>query len=201
MDGLIPVRKAKKAAKVVTDTLGALGIRYEACGGIRRGYPMVMGVSLIVMRPIDWTIAALAGLPLQEIRRADKNVEFGFVLDGVSFVIRSSREDSWGASVLWATGTQPFLKVVLAHSRAMGYRLTPNGLFLGDDCIAGKTEEQIFDALLLPFVKPEKRARKFLHKIFYNALILKPMTRKNRNKMYDNLLHPRRQKKSKKKRG
>lgn len=199
MPGLIPIRKATKAAKTVTDILDVRGIRYEICGGIRRGYLMVMGVSLIVIRPIEWTIDALITLPLQEIRRYDKNVEFGFVLDDVSFVIRSARECSWGASVLWATGTQPFLKVVLAHARAMEYRLTPTGLFLGDDCIAGKTEQQIFDVLMLPFVKPEKRARKFLHKIFHNVLVLKPMTRKKRNKMYDNLLHPRRRKKKKRK--
>lgn len=197
---LIPVRKAKKVAKIVTDILEIRDIRYEICGGLRRGYFMVTGVSLIVTRPIEWTIDALAALSLQEIRRYDKNVEFGFVLDDVSFVIRSARGSSWGASVLWATGTQPFLKVILAHARAMEYRLTPTGLFLGDDCIAGKTEQQIFDALMLPFVKPEKRARKFLHKIFYDVLVLKPMTRKKRNKMYDDLLHPRRRKKSKKKR-
>ena len=59
---------------------------------------------------------------------------------------------------LFLTGSQKFNIIVRGEAKRQGYKLNQYGLWQGDERIAGKSEEQIFDALGLKYVRPIDRS-------------------------------------------
>jgi len=65
--------------------------------------------------------------------------------------------DALGAALLDSTGTMPFVIFMRTMARHQHLRLTPSGLYRGDNKIHGKTEEGIFKALGMPVIPPTDR--------------------------------------------
>ena len=63
----------------------------------------------------------------------------------------------YGATLLFATGSQMHVEMLQKLARERGMTLTPAGLKRGRKTIAGKTEEEIYVALGLSFIPPELR--------------------------------------------
>jgi len=77
---------------------------------------------------------------------------------GIEVDLRVVPGNSYGAALVYFTGSQAF-NVKLRHlARESGYKLNEYGLFTsGNRKIAGKTEEEIFRSLKMAFVPPEMR--------------------------------------------
>jgi DNA polymerase (family X) len=71
--------------------------------------------------------------------------------------IRFVPPDSYGAALLYFTGSKEFNVMMRKVAIGKGYLLNEYGLFKDGEYIAGKTEEEIFDALGLPHTPPHKR--------------------------------------------
>ena len=64
----------------------------------------------------------------------------------------------WGAYELYRTGSASFNIWMRSYARRLGYTLSERGLVNSDGvCVAKATEQEIFDALGIPFVAPSKR--------------------------------------------
>jgi DNA polymerase (family 10) len=82
----------------------------------------------------------------------------GLFVGGVPVNLYLATREYWGAMLLYLTGPEGFNRKISSEAKKQGYRLGRYGLFFGKDRVAGKTEEQIFDALGLEYVLPEDRS-------------------------------------------
>ncbi|HAW26640.1 MAG TPA: DNA polymerase/3'-5' exonuclease PolX [Planctomycetaceae bacterium] len=76
---------------------------------------------------------------------------------GLELDLRVVPEESYGAALLYFTGSKAHNIVLRRRSQDRGLKLNEYGLFREDELISGKTEEEVYKALDLPWIPPEIR--------------------------------------------
>lgn len=76
---------------------------------------------------------------------------------GLELDLRVVPEESYGAALLYFTGSKEHNIVLRRRSQDRGLKLNEYGLFREDELISGKTEEEVYKALDLPWIPPEIR--------------------------------------------
>lgn len=71
--------------------------------------------------------------------------------------LRVVPEESYGAAMQYFTGSKEHNIVIRRRAQERGLKLNEYGLFRGDELIAGRTEEEIYEQLGLPWIPPELR--------------------------------------------
>ena len=71
--------------------------------------------------------------------------------------IHCCEENSFGAALLFATGSPGHIRSLVTLAKTKNLTLTPEGLKKGRKVIASKTEEEIYGALGLDVIPPELR--------------------------------------------
>jgi DNA polymerase (family X) len=159
--------RAKAIADQIVGELRPFCQRVEIAGSIRRQCSTVNDIDLVVI-PSD-----LAGLrervfrnstviqdgPLNlSVRLADgSQLDIFFAHAGKSDLLEST-PSNWGSILLCRTGSKEHNIKLASRARAGGRQWkTYEGIFYGDKLIASATEEEIFAALAMDFVPPEKR--------------------------------------------
>ncbi len=66
-------------------------------------------------------------------------------------------KNEWGAASLYFTGSRSYNILLREYAKKKGLILNQRGLFKGKKLISSKTEKDIFKALGLPYVPPERR--------------------------------------------
>jgi len=77
--------------------------------------------------------------------------------DGIDLDLRVVSDESYGAAMQYFTGSKEHNIVMRRRADKRGYKLNEYGLFEGDELIAGRTEEEIYAKLDLPWIPPELR--------------------------------------------
>lgn len=76
---------------------------------------------------------------------------------GFSVDLRVVPEVSYGAAMLYFTGSKAHNIALRKRAIGKGWKLNEYGLFDGEDRIAGESEEEVYDKLGLPFIAPMLR--------------------------------------------
>jgi DNA polymerase (family 10) len=76
---------------------------------------------------------------------------------GLQVDVRAVPEESYGAALLYFTGSKAHNIALRGIANQHGWKLNEYGLFSGKRRIAGATEEDVYDKLELPFIAPELR--------------------------------------------
>ena len=76
---------------------------------------------------------------------------------GLQVDVRAVPEESYGAALLYFTGSKAHNIALRALANQSGWKLNEYGLFAGKRRIAGATEEEIYQKLKLSFIPPELR--------------------------------------------
>jgi DNA polymerase (family 10) len=76
---------------------------------------------------------------------------------GTQLDLRAVPPESYGAALLYFTGSKPHNIALRRIAVAKGWKLNEYGLFEGNRRIAGRTEEEVYARLGLPFIPPELR--------------------------------------------
>jgi DNA polymerase (family 10) len=76
---------------------------------------------------------------------------------GLQVDLRVVPAESYGAALLYFTGSKGYNIELRKRAIARGLKLNEYGLFKGERRIAGASEESIYAALDLPWVTPERR--------------------------------------------
>jgi DNA polymerase (family 10) len=76
---------------------------------------------------------------------------------GVQVDVRVVPPESFGAALHYFTGSKAHNIAVRRLAMARGLKLNEYGLFKGERSVGGRTEQEVFDAVGLPFIPPELR--------------------------------------------
>jgi len=165
----------KRAAKIVKE-LAPFCERIEIAGSIRRRRPEVNDVDIVVL-PAAGAEANLRarckqnasvireGPQMMELRCGGGRAQAHFQLDlwiaarpgGDLF---SKTPTNFGSLLLCRTGSKDHNIWLVTHAKLMGLAWNPHwGVSCNGALVASDTEENIFKALALDFIKPEDRER------------------------------------------
>lgn len=76
---------------------------------------------------------------------------------GVELDLRVVPDESYGAAMQYFTGSKEHNVAVRQRAKDLGLKVNEYGVFRGEDQIAGATEEDVYEALDLPWIPPELR--------------------------------------------
>jgi DNA polymerase (family 10) len=133
--------------------------RVEIAGSFRRRRETVGDVDLLaVARRPEAIVAAFGTLPqvARVIGQGDTKASV-VVADGLQVDLRVVPEESFGAALLYFTGSKSHNVALRQLALKKKWKLNEYGLFRGTRRIAGRTEEEIYARLGLAWIPPELR--------------------------------------------
>lgn len=133
--------------------------RFEVAGSFRRGRETIGDIDVLVEAD-DRAKAAdgiLAYEPIESvIARGEEKVAVALA-DGLQVDFRFFGPESFGAAMMYFTGSKAHNIALRKRAQKMGLKLNEYGLFRGDRLLAGAEERDVFKALGLPWIPPELR--------------------------------------------
>jgi DNA polymerase (family X) len=133
--------------------------RVEIAGSFRRRRETVGDVDLLaVARRPDAVVAAFGALPqvARVLGQGDTKASV-VVADGLQVDLRVVPEESFGAALLYFTGSKAHNVALRQLALKKKWKLNEYGLFRGTRRFAGRTEEEIYARLGLAWIPPELR--------------------------------------------
>lgn len=137
---------------------GAL-TRLSLAGSIRRGRDTIKDIDLVgVSADPERTMEHFTTLSdVAEVLGAGPTKASVRLYSGLQIDLRIVDEPSFGAALGYFTGSKEHNIRLRELAREKNLKLNEYGLFRGEERIAGATEEDIFQALGLPYIPPELR--------------------------------------------
>ena len=157
----ISIADARAAVEVVVEDMlklpgvsqaseaGSCRRRKETCGDLD-----VLVTCDAATTPMD----ALAAHPLvASVLQRGETKQRVRLKSGVEMDLRVVPEESFGAALQYFTGSKEHNVVLRGRARDLGLKVNEYGVFRGDEQIAGRTEEDVYAAIGLPWIAPELR--------------------------------------------
>ena len=131
----------------------------EAAGSVRRRRDSIGDLDLLVTStnsaaPMD----ALAAHPLVEkVQSRGDTKQHVRLKSGLELDLRVVPEESFGAALQYFTGSKAHNIAIRRRAQERGLKINEYGVFRGETSIAGRTEEEVYAAVGLPWIPPELR--------------------------------------------
>jgi len=152
--------KTKPIADQVCRLLEGQADRVAYAGSLRRMKEIVHDVDILAAstRP-EATMNFFLSMPIVREVLAQGGTKASVRLDDdLQVDLRVIEPKSWGAAMHYFTGSKAHNIRMRERAIKMGLKLNEYGLFdEADRCVAGNTEEEIFDKLRLPYIPPVLR--------------------------------------------
>jgi len=133
--------------------------RVTPAGSLRRGRETVGDLDLLITGGEPSRIAEhFIKFPriVQVLARGADKVSVK-LLNQMQVDIRMLAPECFGAALMYFTGSKEHNVALRARAKRRGWTLSEYGLFEGDKAIAGRTEEEIYTRLGMPWIPPEIR--------------------------------------------
>lgn len=147
--------------KIMSSAIDKALIKLELVGSIRRQKQTVGDIDFVVVLPdSQWNKLIACFRKSSIICAGNQQLQVNYPYDGNFFQADFYRayEHNFGIQELIRTGSAEHNTWLAALAISKGLRLKySQGLMQGESVLAGKTEESIFAALELPFVRPQDR--------------------------------------------
>jgi DNA polymerase (family X) len=169
--GRVRINVADEEAQKLTAYIAKAGEAVESvtpAGSLRRGRETIGDLDLLVtMRPghdkqkdVDAVAAHILKYPGidQELAHGENKVSF-ILGGGLQVDVRLLEKKSFGAALLYFTGSKAHNVALRGRSNDMGWTLNEYALttLKGGKVVAGKTEEELYSKLKLAYIEPELR--------------------------------------------
>ncbi len=169
--GRVRINVADDEAEKLVTYIAKAGETVESvtpAGSLRRGRETIGDIDLLVtMRPghdkqknIDTVAAHVLKYPeiKQELAHGENKVSF-ILGDGLQVDVRLLEKRSFGAALLYFTGSKAHNVALRGRANEMGWTLNEYALttLQGGKVVASKTEEEIYAKLKLHYIEPELR--------------------------------------------
>ena len=131
----------------------------EVAGSFRRKKETIGDIDLLVAstKP-ERVMSRLLALPLvAHVYGTGPTKTSVRLKSGINVDVRIVPAESWGAALNYFTGSQPHNIALRTIAQKRGWKLSEYGLFKGKKMLAGRTEEEVYDRLGLPYIEPELR--------------------------------------------
>ncbi len=160
-----PVRHKLSVAAQIADSLvawlrGAPGVRtVEVAGSYRRSKETVGDLDILVG-------ADKANEAMDRFTRYDEVAEVlargptratVMLRSGMQVDLRLVQDEIFGAALVYFTGSKAHNIAIRRRAQERGLKISEYGVFRGERRVAGKTEEQVYRAIGLPWIAPELR--------------------------------------------
>ena len=150
----------ESAEEIVADLKQLTSIRQVSVAGSCRRRKETCG-DLDVLATSDDSAAAmdrLAANPLVEkVLARGETKQRVRLRSGIELDLRVVPDESYGAAMQYFTGSKEHNIVIRRRAIERGLKLNEYGLFREDEYVAGRTEEEVYAAVGLPFIPPELR--------------------------------------------
>jgi DNA polymerase (family 10) len=133
--------------------------RIEPAGSLRRRRETVDDLDIVAASPdADVVIRCFLEFPAIIKTLGAGPTRASVVLkSGIQVDLRVVPDSSWGAALIYFTGSQAHCVHLRRIARRMGLLLNEYGLFRGDSSLASASEEDVYRALGMAWVPPEMR--------------------------------------------
>ncbi len=159
--GRIPLAEAIATAKTFKSAMQKSRAvkRIEIAGSVRRMKPTIGDVDVLVSTTKPKKVMDLftSLKPVSEVIMKGSTKSSIRTGEGIQVDLRAVKPEQWGAALLYFTGSKQFNISIRRIAIKKGLKLNEYGLFRGEEVVAGKTEEEVFKALGMKFVEPQKR--------------------------------------------
>lgn len=161
--GKIPLRQAEKVAKDIISKLKSLSAvkQISVAGSTRRKKPLIRDVDILVASDNpEKVINVFTSLPkIQKVLAKGTTKATIIFKSGIQSDLRVLKSESWGAGLLYFTGSKNYNIDLRRIAIRKSYKLSEYGLFdkQTGKSIAGRTENEIFKKLGVKPLKPEQR--------------------------------------------
>lgn len=131
----------------------------SVAGSIRRRKETVKDIDiLITSKQPEKVMKKVIDLPMvEEIIAFGETKTSVRLKTGIQMDIRVVEPESWGAALAYFTGSKAHNIRVRELALEKGLKVNEYGVFRGEQRIAGKTEEEVYQVIGLPFIPPELR--------------------------------------------
>ncbi len=133
--------------------------RVEIAGSFRRGKDTIGDLDILcATRDPAAVMTSITAFPeLAEVIVSGPTKTSVRLDNGLQVDVRAVEPAAFGAALHYFTGSKEHNVVVRSIAKDAGLKVNEYGVFRGDERIAGATEEEIFGALDLEYVRPELR--------------------------------------------
>ncbi len=156
--GKIALERAQKVADAVMKRLIPYCQRIDIAGSIRRGKPWVNDVDLVLIPHDLWNFHGEL-IKLGQLKMSGKKI-MRVMVGSTQVDIYVADEDTWATLLLIRTGSKESNIRLCSRAKDMGWHLAASGDGLFNEKgerIAGDSEISIYNALGLPYQRPEER--------------------------------------------
>jgi len=159
--GRIGIYEAAHAVRALGRHLEDIGAirRWQVAGSFRRRRETVGDLDVLV-EASDRAKAAeaiLAYQPIEDVIARGRQKVSVALAGGLQVDFRFIEAEAFGAAMMYFTGSKAHNIVLRKRAQKRRLKLNEYGLFRGKRRAAGKTEEEVFKALGLPWIPPELR--------------------------------------------
>jgi DNA polymerase (family 10) len=133
--------------------------KIEPAGSIRRRKETIGDIDILVTstQPLE-VMDAFVSLPVVREVIAKGETKTSVITEmGIQMDVRVVEPDCFGAALQYFTGSKEHNIHLRKIAQDMGLKISEYGVFRGDEKIAGRTEEEVYGALNLPWIPPELR--------------------------------------------
>ena len=148
------------AEELLTHLRGVPGVvRVEAAGSFRRRRETLGDLDLLaIARNSEAVMQALAAHPaVDKVLQQGETKQRVRLKLGLEMDLRVVPEESYGAALQFFTGSKDHNIRVRQRAIERGLKLNEYGLFRGETQVGGATENEVYQAVELPWIPPELR--------------------------------------------
>jgi len=134
-------------------------VQAAVAGSIRRRRETIGDLDfLVAARDPVQVSAAFAAMPeVAHVYARGESKTLVRLADGIDADLRVVSAESFGAALLYFTGSKAHNVALRSIARRKGLKLNEYGVFRGERRLAGRSEKEVYEALGLPLVPPELR--------------------------------------------
>jgi len=159
--GRHPIGEVLPLAREIAARFAKLaGVEHAAvAGSLRRRRETIGDLDLLVVsaRPTNVMKAFVSMPEVESVLAQGESKSMVRLSNGMDADLRVVPAKSFGAALLYFTGSKDHNVALRRIAQEKGLKLNEYGLFRGARSIAGRTEEEVYDALGLPWIAPELR--------------------------------------------
>ena len=133
--------------------------RVIAAGSYRRGLETIGDLDILVTAPAGRAVMDrfVAYQEVRDVLARGETKSSVRLQSGLQVDLRVVPQESYGAALLYFTGSKAHNVVLRQLAQQRGLKLNEYGVFRGDKPVAGETEESVYASLGLPWIPPELR--------------------------------------------